>query len=136
MRLQLASDGSFETLPSIKWLDEPEDHDYDAAFDVLTLITDEAHANRIVRTLEYSDTVERAAKDILRMSGEPLLPKSNAHVAKNLRKLEKDEPLSPVLLVAGRGLGRLIIADGYHRVSAVYHHDEDQPIRCRLAHPA
>lgn len=123
-------------MSDVKWLDDPEDKDYDAAFAVLSLVTDTAHANRLVRDLEYGDTVERAAKDILRMSGEPLLPKSNAHVAKNLRKLEKGEPLSPVLLVAGRNLGRLIIADGWHRVSAIVHHSEDEPVKCRIAWPA
>jgi hypothetical protein len=44
------------------------------------------------------------------------------------------EQLSPVLLVRGqakKGLA-LLVADGYHRICASYHLDEDADIPCRL----
>ena len=43
--------------------------------------------------------------------------------------------LSPVLLVRGQAAGglALIVADGYHRISASYHLDEDADIPCRIA---
>jgi hypothetical protein len=43
--------------------------------------------------------------------------------------------LSPVLLVRGtlRPEVPLIVADGYHRICASYHLDEDADIPCRIA---
>jgi hypothetical protein len=66
-----------------------------------------------------------------------VLPVDNVHVAKDLKKVRKGRPLSPVLLVRGaleRGMP-LTIADGYHRVCASYHLAEDADIPCRLVEP-
>jgi gluconate kinase len=41
------------------------------------------------------------AKDLLRASGLPVLDPDNVHVAKDLAKVKKGTPLSPVLLVRG-----------------------------------
>ena len=53
---------------------------------------------------------------------------------RDLKRVAKGQLLSPVLLVRGRaGLGTaLIVADGYHRICASYHLDEDADIHCRL----
>jgi hypothetical protein len=41
--------------------------------------------------------------------------------------------LSPVLLVRGTlGAYPLVIADGYHRVCAAYHTDENAEVPCKL----
>ena len=75
------------------------------------------------------------AKDILRSSQLHLLPADNAHVAADLAKVTNGRRLSPVLLVRGaltRGFP-LQIADGYHRVCASYHLDENTDIPCRIA---
>jgi hypothetical protein len=64
-----------------------------------------------------------------------LLPADNAHVAADLAKVTNGRRLSPVLLVRGaltRGFP-LQIADGYHRVCASYHLDENTDIPCRIA---
>jgi hypothetical protein len=65
------------------------------------------------------------------------LPVDNPHVAADLRKIAAGKPLSPVLLVRGDlATGRAAqIADGYHRVCASYHTDENTDIPCRLAVP-
>jgi len=60
----------------------------------------------------------------------PMLPESNIHVKDNIKKVKKGRKLSPVLLV--RGNDKLIIADGYHRVCAIYFLSEDLDIPCRL----
>lgn len=78
--------------------------------------------------------VEHVAKDLLRASGLPLLPRGEARVDDDLKKLRRGEPLAPVLLVQG-DLSRqraLVVADGYHRICAICHHDEDAPVRCRV----
>jgi len=56
------------------------------------------------------------------------------HVAKDLKGVARGQRLSPVLLVRGRGAQAvpLIVADGYHRICASYHLDEDADIPCRI----
>ena len=70
----------------------------------------------------------------MRASGLSLLPPDNPDVANDLAKMRAKRKLSPVLIVRG-DLARqapLIVADGYHRICASYHVDEDQDIPCRL----
>lgn len=112
------------------WLKEPEDHDFPAASDYLDLHFGKEKVNRIIYELKSSPTIKKKAKDILRASRLPMLPKDNVHVKSNLKKVKKGNKLSPVLLV--RNENRLIIADGYHRVCAVYYLSEDLEIPCRL----
>lgn len=120
------------------WKSEPDEHDYPAARDYLTLVTDEAVADSVVDLLRAATLVHRKAKDILRASRLALLPVDNAHVAKDLDKVKRGELLSPVLLVRGhthenlRVNDDLVIADGYHRVCASYHLDENADIPCKL----
>ena len=116
------------------WKDEPEDHDYPAATDYLTLVLGEAQASAVVESLKSAPLIRRKAKDLLRASGLELLPMNNPHVAADLRKVKKGRRLSPVLLVRGslpKGLP-LAVADGYHRICASYHLDEDAEIPCRI----
>jgi hypothetical protein len=113
---------------TVKWLDEPEHHDYDAALDYLTLLMTPEQAEPLVHALRHAKQVERAAKDILRASELELLPETNFHVAKDLAK----PALSPILLVRDPSAHRLIVADGYHRVCAAYWIAEDTAIPCRL----
>ena len=119
---------------AVKWLDEPEDHDYDAAADYLTMIGEPAVVEKTVDGLRKSKTVYRKAKDILRAAQLSLLPETNAHVKSDLKKISDGKKLSPILLVRGNVLNtvRLEIADGYHRVCASYLTDENTDIPCRL----
>ena len=121
-------------MSSVDWLAEPEEHDFPAAGDYLALIAGPALVSALVDGLRRAETVHRKAKDILRSSGLPLLPKDDPHVASDLKKIGKDSPLSPILLVRGDILaGRpLQVADGYHRVCATYHTDANTPIPCRV----
>ena len=61
----------------------------------------------------------------------------NRHVAKDLDKVRAGQKLSPVLLVRGElDAGRpLVVADGYHRICASYHLDENAEIPCRIVDP-
>jgi hypothetical protein len=117
------------------WKDEPEEHDYPAAHDYLTLVLPEPAANAIVAALRAAPLERRKAKDLLRASRLELLPVDNVHVAKDLNKVKEGDRLSPVLLVRGRAGNdvALVVADGYHRVCASHHLDEDADIPCRFA---
>lgn len=117
------------------WKQGPEEHDFPAAADYLSLVMPEPAAASIVAELQKAATVHRKAKDLLRASELPLLPITNPHVARDLKRVTKGEQLSPVLLVRGHaktGLA-LIVADGYHRICASYHLDENNDIPCRIA---
>ncbi|MUM19669.1 hypothetical protein FZI91_21550 [Mycobacterium sp. CBMA271] len=119
---------------TVNWLDEPEDHDYAAAADYLTLVGEPDTVARTVDALRGAPAEHRKAKDILRAARLDMLPKTNAHVARDLAKIAKDKSLSPILLVRGdnRTDSRLEIADGYHRVCASYLTDENTDIPCHL----
>jgi disulfide oxidoreductase YuzD len=114
------------------WLSDPEDHDFPAAKDFLELVFPSAVAEDLTKRLRASETITRKAKDILRASRLPLLDQDNVHVQSNLEKIKNKKKLSPVLLVAGE---TLIIADGYHRLCAIYFLSEDLDVPCRLIHP-
>jgi hypothetical protein len=116
------------------WKQRPDDHDYPAAEDFLSLIAPPDEAKSLARSLRTAPIVHRKAKDLLRASALPLLPPDNFHVAKDLKKVADGRLLSPVLCVRGmvRAHVPLIVADGYHRICASYHLDEDASIPCRL----
>jgi hypothetical protein len=116
------------------WQTEPAEHDYPAAADYLSLILPDATANALAAALRAAPLCKRKAKDLLRASRLPLLPSDNVHVRKDLVKVKKGVPLSPVLLVRGNLAGDvpLTVADGYHRVCASHHLDEDADIPCRI----
>ena len=116
----------------IKWLNQPQEHDYPAAESYLSLIYDEPAAHKYVRKLKRASIVQFRAKDIFRASALPLLKGDNSHVKKDRQKVEAGEELSALLLVRDSALGRVIIADGYHRLCAVYTYDEDAVIPCRI----
>ena len=123
--------------PTLSWADAPAEHDYPAAASFLRLIAAPALAESLAGLLSRATLVHQAAKDILRAARLPLLPADDPEVAKDLKKVSKGTSLSPVLLVRGELLTDrpLQIADGYHRVCASYHLDEDAEIPCRLVDP-
>lgn len=119
---------------AVRWLDQPEDHDYDAAADYLSMLGEPAVVKKTVAALRKTPPAYRKAKDILRAADLSLLPDTNEHVKEDLGKISDGKKLSPILLVRGDALNavKLQIADGYHRVCASYLTDENTPIPCRL----
>lgn len=116
--------------PAVLWLPAPEEHDYPAAASYLSLL--EASPDQVVDRFRSAAPAHFKAKDILRASRLPLLEVGNPHVASDLAKIAAGKPLAPILLVRGdlqRSL-RAEIADGYHRVCACFHTDENTEIPC------
>ena len=117
-------------MASEHWKDEPEQQDYPAARSYLSLLVDPGAAKRAAKALEQDpDAARYKAKDLLRAAGLTLLPLDDPEVAKDLAKVKAGTKLSPVLLVRGDPLW---VADGYHRICASYHIDEDAEIPCRI----
>lgn len=117
---------------NIKWLPIPEEHDYDASFSYLSLLFPESEAKKYVVQLKKTKMSQFKAKDLFRASSLSLLGISNKHVKKNLDKMKDGENLSPLILLRDSVNRKLIIADGYHRMCAVYTKDEDALIPCKI----
>jgi hypothetical protein len=123
-------------MKKVRWQAEPYDHDFPAAVSYLGLIADPDTVAKLVTSLKKAPIqhARAKAKDILRASGLPDLPRDNVDVAQDVAKVKAGMALSPVLFVRGdieRGVP-LQIADGYHRVCASYHLGEDIDIPCRI----
>ena len=116
----------------IKWLDAPEDKDYPAALSYLSLIYPPEKAQDWVNRLKAAAISEFKAKDVFRSSGLSLLGVSNLHVDKDREKIQAGKSLSPLLLVRDSANGKVVIADGYHRMCAIYGFDEDAMIKCKI----
>ena len=116
----------------INWLSEPEAHNYPAALSYLSLIYDEQTAIGYVDNLKQAKISEFKAKDIFRASNLSLLGISNTQVKKNQQKIQSGNQLSPILLVRDSVNGEVIVADGYHRLCAIYTYDEDAVIPCKI----
>lgn len=121
---------------SVTWMSSPAEHDYPAAESFLRLIANPEQIAACLKMLSDAPMVRQHAKDVLRAAELPLLPSDDPEVARDLKNVTKGVALSPILLIAGDiGTGRVLqIADGYHRVCASYHVDENTDIPCRLVH--
>jgi hypothetical protein len=126
---------SRESLPmsktKIKWHKQPQKHDYPAARAYLNLILQPRNAKKIVEKLKRAQVQEFAAKDVLRAANVPLLTASDGDVKKERSLIRHKKALSPLLLYRDP-LSKLIIADGYHRLCAVYSLDEQAMIPCQI----
>jgi hypothetical protein len=122
-------------VPTEHWKDTPDEHDYPAAADYLSLLAPDDEVKKVVADLRSAELTHRKAKDLLRASRLELLPGTNVHVRRDLDKVADGKKLSPVLLVRGhadKGIP-LQIADGYHRICASHLIDENADVPCRLA---
>jgi hypothetical protein len=116
----------------IQWLARPEEHNYPAALSYLSLMYEEGTASGFVLRMRRAKISAFKAKDIFRASGLSLLGVSNLHVEKDRAKIKKGKKLSPLLLVRDRVNGKVVVADGYHRLCAVYSFDEDAVVPCKI----
>ena len=111
---------SAQKVREIRWLEEPEEQDYPAAESYLRLLYSEKQVAEMVEGLKLAAIVQFKAKDIFRASQLSLLGVSNSHVEKDRQKIKNGVALAPLLLVRDARVGRVVIADGYHRMCAIY----------------
>ena len=114
----------------VNWLEDVAEKDYAAALSYLTLRLSPSKARGCVKSLRKAKLQLFRANDILRAAGLDPAPRDDPGVEKNVRKIGVGQELSPILLV-NLSVG-VDIADGYHRVSAVYYEDPDAYIPARL----
>jgi len=116
----------------IKWLPDVEEHDYPAAESYLSLIYSNDQVDDMIARFRAAAIVQFKAKDIFRASQLSLLGVSNSHVEKDRKKIQKGVSLSPLLILRDEANGKAVIADGYHRLCAIYGFDEDALIPCKI----
>lgn len=114
----------------IKWFKKVDKNDYPAAYSYLNLIYSDKTCTELIDKLKTSEICNFKSKDIFRASGLSLLGINNTQVQKNLNKIKKGKKLFPILLVRDSTNGKVIIADGYHRISSIYRIDENAIIHC------
>ncbi|HUY54396.1 MAG TPA: hypothetical protein VMV23_04485 [Candidatus Nanopelagicaceae bacterium] len=117
------------------WQPDPDPHDYPAAADYLSMLLPPKTVDELVDRLKDAPLSHKKAKDLLRAGRLALLSAKDPEVARDLKKVDKGLRLSPVLLVRGDLAADvpMTVADGYHRICASYHLNEDEDIACRIA---
>jgi len=123
---------SAQKVREMRWLEEPEEQDYPAAESYLRLLYSEKQVAEMVEGLKLAAVVQFKAKDIFRASQLSLLGVSNSHVEKDRKKIKNGVALAPLLLVRDERVSRVVIADGYHRMCAIYEFDEDAWMHCKI----
>jgi hypothetical protein len=116
----------------IIWLPDVEEHDYPSAESYLKLLYSEDKVAEMTTKFKSAAIVQFKAKDIFRATQLSQLGVSNLHVEKDRKKIQKGISISPLLLLRDEANGKLVIADGYHRLCAIYEFDEDAWIKCKI----
>ncbi len=128
----MAKGGANEKVVEINWLPDVEEQDYPAAESYLLIIYMPDRVAEMVAALRNAPQVKFKAKDIFRAAQLSLLGVSNSHIEKDRAKILAGKGLSPLLLVRDPQNGKVVIADGYHRLCAIYGFNEDALIRCKI----
>ena len=116
----------------VKWLPEPADKDYDAAQSFLQLLYNSKKARRWAKELKAKEITEYTAKDIPRASGTPMSEVQAFDWSKQQKEINEGKPLSPILIVKQDNGGHLIIADGFHRLCALFTNDQEVKVPCKI----
>lgn len=116
----------------IKWIPDEEEHDYPAAESYLRILYNEDRVADMIARFRSAAIVQFEAKDIFRASQLPMLSVSDSYVEKDRKKIREGISLSPLLLLRDEPNSKVVIADGYHRLCAIYEFDEDAWIRCKI----
>ncbi len=122
---------------TVKWKARPATEDVLASQRYLSLLFRDSDAKRLADQARTGGVTKHVAKDLLRACRLPLLPIDEKHVAQDLKRIRKGKALSPVLVIQGdlNKTRPLVIADGYHRLCAACHADEDAPVSIVLVRP-
>ncbi|MFP5390712.1 MAG: hypothetical protein ACLGI6_04075 [Gammaproteobacteria bacterium] len=116
----------------VKWLPEPADDNYGSAEAYLSLQYKPKQARKWAGRLREAPMTQYAAKDILRASSISIMAVQAFDWSRQQHQIAEGTPLSPILLVR-QGKGRpLIIADGFHRLCALFAEDEQLQVPCKI----
>jgi hypothetical protein len=117
----------------INWLSSPVDSDYDAAERYLSLLFKPRKCRKLLRKLRAAPMSEYPAKDILRASRTPMSEVAAFDWDRQQQQIREGEALGPILIVRQNDGSGLIIADGFHRMCALFAEDELIKVPCKIA---
>ena len=120
------------TKKKVKWLREPAAKDYEAAAAFLKLLYPTKKADGWTRKLKRATMSTFLAKDILRASGTPMSEVQAFDWSKQQKEIDDGTPLSPILLIKQDNGGHLIVADGFHRLCALFANDQEVKVPCKI----
>lgn len=117
---------------AVQWLDDATEDDYGAAAHYLHLLENPKNVATVITALRSAHVIEYKAADLLR-AAQLMVPKSDDRPTREqVKRIKNGEPISPVLLARADALKKVIIADGFHRVSAAFRLDPDVILHCKL----
>jgi hypothetical protein len=104
----------------VKWLGKPTHGDYVSAETYLQLLYGPKKARKWAAALEDAEIAKFAAKD------------QAFDWVKQQQAIAQGKQLAPILLVRRDNGGHLIIADGFHRLCAVFCVDQEALVPCKI----
>jgi hypothetical protein len=117
----------------INWLSSPVDSDYDSAERYLSLLFKPRKCRKLLRKLRAAPISAYPAKDILRASRTPMSEVAAFDWGRQQQQIRDGEALGPILIVRQKDGAPLIIADGFHRMCALFAEDELIEVPCKIA---
>jgi hypothetical protein len=118
-------------LATPRWLDDVAEHDFEAAFEYLSLRLSMPEADVIVGRLRNAELTSRRVNDILRACGYTSLTLEDPGVQREEDKVSDKKRLSPILVVSFDFGGE--IADGFHRACYAYNVNPYMEVPLRMA---
>jgi hypothetical protein len=116
----------------VAWLNEPAEDTYTSAQTYLQLVYKPKKAARLVEKLRDAPMSEYAARDILRASATLMSWVDAFDWTRQQEAINSGTPISPILLVRQNDGGHLIVADGFHRMCALFAADQDIRVPCKI----
>lgn len=117
----------------INWLSSPVDSDYVSAERYLSLLFKPRKCNKLLRKLRAAPMSEYPAKDILRASRTAISEVAAFDWSRQQQQIRDGEALGPILIVRQNNGADLIVADGFHRMCALFAEDELIKVPCKIA---
>jgi hypothetical protein len=117
----------------INWLNSPVDDDYVSAERYLSLLFKPRKCRKLLRKLRAAPMSTYPAKDILRASRTRMSEVAAFDWGRQQQQIRDGEALGPILIVRRNDGSGLIIADGFHRMCALFTEDELIKVPCKIA---
>jgi hypothetical protein len=117
----------------INWLSSPIDNDYISAERYLSLLFKPGKCRKLLQKLRAAPMSEYPAKDILRASRTAMSEVAAFDWSHHQQQIRDGEALGPILIVRQNDGSGLIIADGFHRMCALFTEDELIKVPCKIA---
>jgi hypothetical protein len=114
----------------IAWSSEPDKKDYPAAERYLCLLIEPGEAADLAAKLRKAPVTWQVARDILRAAAISTIGISDSDEERD--KILSGQEVSPLLLVRHKETGRVIVADGFHRLCTVFKIDQRSKVPCKI----